>query len=763
MAILIIGSGAREHAIIKKLKKDNNSLSLYCIGTNKNPGIIELTEKLVLYKNDDLVIDFCYRNKITMVIIGPEKFLYSGLVDLLEKNNINCIGPNKNLARIETNKNYARKLLHNNSNLRYYNPVFKLFNSLNTITEIKSYMEFCKSLDFNYVIKPTGLCSGKGVWVSKIHFNSDFEGLEYSLEMIENNHSILIEEKLIGEEFTLMSYTDGVNFSHMPIVKDFKLLNSGNSGPNTGSMGCITQNSPFLNNTELSIAQTINMKTIDILQQDNNSIYKGIIYGSFIRCVDGTIKIIEFNARYGDPECVNILELMETNLYEIYLAILHTSLDLVEVRYKNTNIISKYLVPNYYPNKSDKTFNINTQWYNKNKNNIICSGMNQMVDNTILSNISRTLVYFKTGYDLNELSMDINKKLISMSPDFKFREDIGANTISYESSGVNINHANKIVKGMFPYITRTLNSHCLHNKGDFGGIIELPTHFNDPVLIASIDGVGSKTSFLQNIIDDEAYTIAGRDIVSHSINDILVQGGHPYFFLDYIACDKLNEKSILNSIKGMSELCKKYKCPILGGETAEMPKIYNNNELDIAGCIVGIAERDKLINGKKSINTGDYIIGLPSYGLHTNGYSLIRKLNETKEFDKSLQQFLSNPHRCYYDEINLLMTNNININGLVHITGGGFIDNPKRVLKNDKTMIIEKKYLIYDEFKKIQTLGKLSNYEMYRTFNCGYGMLIILNKNNYIKMKKIYNENKIIYQPLGYIINRKNDESILFV
>jgi len=762
MAILIIGSGAREHAIIKKLKKDNSSLILYCIGTNKNPGIMELTEKLIIYKNDESVIDFCNIYKITMVIIGPEIFLYSGLVDLLEDNNINCIGPNKNLARIETNKYYARALLHN-SNLRYYNPVFRLFDSLNTVNKIKSYMKVCKSLEFNYVIKPTGLCSGKGVWVSGIHFKSDFEGLEYSLEMLNNKHSILIEEKLIGEEFTLMSYTDGVNFSHMPIVKDFKLLNSGNTGPNTGSMGCITHNTPFLNNTELSIAQTINMKTIDILQKDNNAIYKGIIYGSFIRCIDGGIKIIEFNARYGDPECVNVLELMDTNLYEIYLAILHNSLDLVDVRYKNTNIISKYLVPNYYPNKSDKTYNIDSSWYNNNKNNIICSGMNQMVDTTILSNTSRTLVYFKMGDDLNKLSISINKQLQPMNPKFKFREDIGTNIISYKSSGVNINHANKIVKDMFPYITNTLNSQCLHNKGDFGGIIEFPNNYNDPVLIASIDGVGSKTSFLQKFMNADAYTIAGRDIVSHSINDILVQGGHPYFFLDYIACDKLNEKFILNSIKGMSELCQKYKCPILGGETAEMPKIYNNNEVDIAGCIVGIAEREHLINGRNTINKDDYVIGLPSTGLHTNGYSLIRKLNETIEFDNSMQQFLSKQHKCYYDEINLLMSNNITINGLVHITGGGFIDNPKRVLKIDKTMVIEKKYLIYDEFKKIQELGKLSDYEMYRTFNCGYGMLIVLNEHNYNKMKEIYDGNQIIYQQLGYITNRENNESVLFV
>ena len=301
---------------------------------------------------------------------------------------------------------------------------------------------------------------GKGVWVSGLHFKNDLEGLNYCLEMINKNHTILIEEKIVGEEFTLMSYTDGITVKHMPLVQDFKLLKSGNKGPNTGSMGCITHSNhsmPFLlKNIEL--AKSVNDDVIKMVNTETNDFYKGIIYGSFIKCKNtGQIKLIEFNCRYGDPECINVLELLETNLLDIYTNIVNQTLNKIDIKFRNENIVCKYIVPDYYPKKKTSGFyEINKNWYETNKNNLICSCIN-LEDDVLYSNNSRTLIYFSCGDNLNKISLHINSKLSDKSlSNFYFRDDIGLEENSYLSSGVDINLANDIVSSMSPFIKKHL-------------------------------------------------------------------------------------------------------------------------------------------------------------------------------------------------------------------------------------------------------------------------------------------------------------------
>lgn len=755
MSWLVIGSCARELAIIKKLKKDDPKVKLYCVGNNKNPEILSIVENFSVISNLDNLLKFCKLYKIKYAVIGPEKYLAIGIVDLLESHNIKCIGPSQKLARIETNKFYARQLIEKNGSSPY-NPIYKHFTSLNTHEQIKDYYKFCEKLDFKYVIKSTKLCSGKGVKVSGVHFKNDLEGFMYTLDLLNNNHTVLIEEKLEGDEFTLMSYSDGTYFSHMPVITDFKQLEKENS-PNTGSMGCISYSNhraPFLTESDIVTAREINCKTVEYLTKDNKELYKGIIYGSYIKCYSGEIKIIEFNSRYGDPECINALELLETSLYDIYKGIIYNRLVYITPIYSNLNMVSKYLVPNFYPEKNESIYEIEPNWYNANKSNIILSSVNKY-ENLIISTSSRTLVFFEKGNDLNLISKKINSKLELTN--FKFRNDIGLESEednSYLGSGVDIDKAQNIVESMSPFIKKTFNNNCFHSIGDYSGIIGIPKQYKEPVFISSIDGVGSKPSFLSKLTKD-VYKIAGEDIVAHSINDILVKGADPFYFLDYIACEKLDKTHILDVIEGMSRTCTKYRCPLVGGETAEMPNIYNKNEIDIAGCITGIAEREDIIDGKKNIKVDDHVLGLYSYGLHTNGFSLLRKIFKDVELNKSFVDWVKQPHRCYYDEIKLL--DDITINGLVHITGGGLIDNPPRVLSDDKCMNIYKENLITQHFSYIQTQGNISDEEMYRTLNCGIGFMIVLDDENYKKAKDIFHKNKIEYCRAGYISKRTGD------
>ena len=748
MNLLVIGSGAREHSIIKQL--NNSKIKIFCIGDNQNPGILKITSYIYDYSylKEENLVTFCKINRIDMAVIGPEKILEKGIVDILEKNSVRCVGPFKSLAKIETDKYYTRNLLKQN-HLNHFNPKYMHFTSLEKHNEIESYYQFCKELNFNYVIKPTGLTSGKGVKVSGLHFNSDLEGFLYSLEILKNNQTVLIEEKLIGKEFTLMSYSDGINTSDMPVVVDFKLLETGNKGPNTGSMGCITYSNhlaPFLSKQDVNKASSLNKSIVNILKKDTIR-YKGIIYGSYIKCINGDIKLIEFNARYGDPESINVLELLETSLLEIFKSIINGNIDTLDIRYKNTNIISKYLVPDRYPCTSE-THQIDCVWYDNNHNSIIASSINK-TERGLFSTSSRTLVLFKIGDKIEEMSKDINR--ILTIPYFRFREDIGQTSVTYKESGVDINLSTEIVNSMKPFIERTLNNNCIHKQGDYSGIIKIPSNYKNPVLISSIDGVGSKPSFLYKYNSD-AYKIAGQDIVAHSINDILVKGADPLYFLDYIACEKLNRQHILDIVEGMSYVCHEYNVSLVGGETAEMPRIYNKDEIDIAGCITGISEKENIINGHERINSGDHVIGLYSNGLHTNGFSLLRSIFKNTEPSKKFIKWVSQPHTCYYNELKLL--SDITINALVHITGGGLIDNPPRVLPDKLSMSIYKENLMNQHFYYLQKLSGISDLEMYRTFNCGIGMMIVLDEQNYRNAVDIFRGNHIPFCRLGYISNR---------
>ena len=759
MSWLIVGSCAREHAILKKLKNDNKDIKLYCVGDNKNPGILSIVEKFAFLINLSVLLQFCRKYKIKYAIVGPEKYISMGITDFLNSNGVNCIGPCKNMARIETNKFYTRSLFTKND-MNSYNPIYKHFTSLDTPDKLDKYYHFCQKLNFNYVIKPTGLCSGKGVKVSGVHFTSDLEGLMYCFDILKKKQTVLIEEKLEGDEFSLMSYCDGEYLSHMPIVTDFKLLGEKN-GPNTGSMGCVSYSShgaPFLTEFDIITAKEINSKTVDMLNKDNKGKYNGILYGSYIKCYSGEIKMIEFNARYGDPECVNTLELLESSLYDIYNNMFKETLVYITPIYSKTNIVSKYLVPDYYPEKLDQVYELDNKWYDANKHHIICSSINQY-KSFKYSTSSRTLVYFDTGDDIHRISEKINSQIVIKN--FKFRHDIGLNKkeITYKDSGVDINKAQDIVESMSPLIKTTLNSNCMHDTGDYSGIVRVPDKYKNPVFISSIDGVGSKPSFLSKITQD-AYKIAGEDIVSHSINDILVKGAHPFYFLDYIACENLDKKHILDIIEGMTKTCRKYRCPLVGGETAEMPKMYNSGEIDIAGCITGITEKDTIIDGKKNIKVDDHVIGLYSYGLHTNGFSLLRKIFDKTIPDKTFIDWVKQPHRCYYDEINML--EGVSINAMVHITGGGLIDNPPRVLSDDKCMNIYKEYLLTHFFRYIQLQGNITDEEMYRTLNCGIGFMIVLDEENYQKAKYIFHKNKIEFCRLGYI-SKRTSSSVNFI
>ncbi len=298
--------------------------------------------------------------------------------------------------------------------------------------------------------------------------------------------------------------------------------------------------------------------------------------------------------------------------------------------------------------------------------------------------------------------------------------------ITYKDAGVNIEEGYKAVTLIKDYAKSTMNSLVLNNIGSFGAMMELPEGYKKPVLVSGTDGVGTK---LEIAFKMKKYDTVGIDCVAMCINDILCHGAKPLFFLDYIACGKLEADVASDLVKGVSEGCLQSGAALVGGETAEMPGFYPEGEYDIAGFAVGIVDKDKIIDGH-DVKAGDTIIGLPSSGIHSNGYSLVRKIIkdlDKKLGEKTLGEILLTPTRIYVKTIENLM-NKFHIKAMCHITGGGFIENVPRMLPKGKMAVINKdSYNMPEIFKYMMDLG-VERDHMYNTFNMGIGFMICVDK-----------------------------------
>ena len=331
----------------------------------------------------------------------------------------------------------------------------------------------------------------------------------------------------------------------------------------------------------------------------------------------------------------------------------------------------------------------------------------------------------------------------------------------YKSAGVNITEGNNFIKSIKKKIFSTHKPGAIRDLGSFSGFFDLSKiKYKNPMLLSSADGVGTKIKIAQDL---KKYNTIGIDLVAMCVNDILVHGGKPIFFLDYIAVEKLNKKIALNIISGIAKGCKIADCSILGGETAEMPGLYKKNDFDLAGFTVGIIEKKDLITGK-NIKENDIVIGLKSSGFHSNGYSLIRYILKRKKISyktkisnaiPNLGKFLLKPTKIY-SEIILELKKDKLLEGACHITGGGIIDNLPRILpKNLGLDFNNHNWVLPYIYKWFKVKGDIPYEEMLKVFNCGIGMIIICKPKNEKKILKKLKQKKEPYFYLGKIIKNK--------
>ena len=303
-------------------------------------------------------------------------------------------------------------------------------------------------------------------------------------------------------------------------------------------------------------------------------------------------------------------------------------------------------------------------------------------------------------------------------------------SLSYKDAGVDINAGNALVERIKPEVKRTTRAEVIGGLGGFGALCAKPSKYKEPILVSGTDGVGTK---LRLAIDLKKHDTIGIDLVAMCVNDLVVQGAEPLFFLDYYATGKLDVDVAADVVKGIADGCVQSDCALVGGETAEMPGMYHAGDYDLAGFCVGVVEKSEIIDGSR-VKNGDALIALGSSGPHSNGYSLVRKVidvagvNPATELldNKPLSEHVLAPTKIYVKSV-LALIKQADVHAIAHLTGGGFWENIPRVLpKNTKAVIDEKSWKWPSVFNWLQEKGNIDTYEMYRTFNCGVGMVIAL-------------------------------------
>lgn len=423
MKILVVGTGAREHAICEALKGETE---IYSIMSNQNPGIARISDfKVASEGNLEIVKKFALEKKVDMAFIGPESPLEKGIVDVLEEAGISCIGPNKSAARIETDKSFMRNLFE-----KYKidgSLVYRVFDNYQDIND------FLDEFDKDVVIKPVGLTGGKGVKIVGDHLEDNNEAKEYARHIMETKMGghprVVIEEKLVGEEFTVQAFSDGEHLAPMPAAQDHPHAFEGDEGPITGGMGSYSDKNgllPFMNQKDYDDAVKIMQDTINAINKEAGP-YKGVLYGQFMLCEEGP-RLVEYNARFGDPEAMNVLPILKSSMVDICQGIVEGNLKKAEFAQKAT--VCKYVVPYGYPETkfANQPIQVDEKSIAALGGNVFYAAVNQK-DDVIYTSASRALGVVASGDTIGEAEEICEEATQFVKGDLYHRRDVGTDKL----------------------------------------------------------------------------------------------------------------------------------------------------------------------------------------------------------------------------------------------------------------------------------------------------------------------------------------------
>ena len=754
MRILVIGSGGREHALAWKLAQspqvtaEPGSAVFVAPG---NGGTVGGKLANVPVAADDIfeLVAFAQKNAIDLAVVGPEVPLAAGIVDAFQVAGLRAFGPVQAAAQLEASKVFAKQFMIEEGIPTAPAAIF---------TDYDAALAYLRQLDEPVVVKADGLAAGKGVLVcdTRAEAEAALKQIMVDCAFGAAGDKVLIETRLDGEEASLLAFCDGTTVAPMLPARDYKRALDGDGGLNTGGMGGYCPSPHLTPELVDEVTRRVLQPAVDGMRRRGTP-YVGVLYAGLM-LTDAGPRVLEFNCRFGDPETQLLMPLLDTDLVDIMFACIEGRLTSVPIAWKPLTSVGVVLASGGYPGGYAKGKRI-SEWANGRMGDeaIVFHAGTKLQDGELVTSGGRVLVVVSTAPTLPEARDRAYEGVAQVHfEEMHYRTDIAANvrisespslppstvyrlpstvhhlpSTAYAASGVDIDAKMTAFQRMRAAVESTYTSAVLGGAGAFGGQIALDdVCLHDAVLVASTDGVGTKTMIAEVM---GCYDTVGHDIVNHCVNDVLVQGARPLFFLDYIASGKLEPDVIVSVVSGCAEACRAVGCVLIGGETAEMPGVYKPGSFDLVGTLVGWAPRDELIDGR-DVCPGDVCLGLPSSGLHTNGYSLARRVlgdlgweTVLPELGCSVGEALLAPHRAYLAEFDALVSAGVRVKAMAHITGGGFLDNLPRVLPDGVGVTLDRSaWHVPPIFRLIQQRGQVSDDEMHRVFNMGVGMVVIV-------------------------------------
>lgn len=735
MKVLIVGSGGREHAIAWKLSQSPLVEEIFVAPGNGGTNTVPKVSNISIGVSDfEKLLQFATEKNIDLLVPGPEQPLVEGISDAFAKVGIPCFGPSKKAAQLEGSKAYSKDFMarHGIPTARYQN-----------FTKYEPAREYLESLNYNVVIKASGLAAGKGVLISQ----SKEEALQdLKLVMVDRifgsaGDEVVIEEFLEGEELSLLAFSDGYTAVPLLASQDHKRAYDGDQGPNTGGMGCYAPTPLATPVLMKEMHEKVLEPTLRGMRKDRAP-FVGILFVGIMVTKEGP-KVLEFNVRFGDPETEVVLPLLNSDLAEIMLACAERRLDTIEIEFDQGSTATVILASGGYPGDYEKGKPITLSASPEGV--IVFHAGTKQVGDALLTAGGRVLAVTGRGANIQDAIARAYQGVTTVQFEGGFcRRDIAhralnfrAPSLTYSQAGVDIDAGNELVQKIKSVVKATRRSGTDSDIGGFGGLFDLrAANYRDPILVSATDGVGTKLSIAHQT---DIHDTIGIDLVAMSVNDLIVQGAEPLFFLDYFACGKLEVQVAADVVKGVADGCITSGCALVGGETAEMPGLYAPGEYDLGGFAVGAVERDLILPRMDLILPGDVIIGLTSSGPHSNGYSLLRKAAAVSglSFDApcpfkegvTLGKALLEPTRIYVKSL-LPLIRSRSIKAMAHITGGGFTDNIPRVLPDNLGVRLDARSWPFPPvFHWARKAGNIHVNEMARTFNCGLGMILIVDQD----------------------------------
>jgi phosphoribosylamine--glycine ligase/phosphoribosylaminoimidazole synthetase len=727
--VLVLGSGGREHAIAWAVAK-----SPRCTGLAVAPGNAGTPGRRcdVNVEDPTAVVALAKSLNTDLVIIGPETALAAGVSDALRSVGIDVFGPSQAAAQLETSKIFSRQFCERHS---MPVPASRAFSA----DQVDEAIAWVKNGGVPMVVKADGLAAGKGVVVPG-SVDETIDAIRSALTggtFGTAGHSVLIEELLVGDEVSLLAFCDGAIAIPMPPAQDHKRIYEGDRGPNTGGMGAYAPAPVCPPELVKELTQMFLQKAIDGCRAEGFP-FSGVLYAGLMLTASGP-KLIEFNARFGDPETQAIMPLLTGDLIDIAEACAIGGLSAEMVTWSQDSSCAVVIASPGYPVAAQTGSVVSFAARHPESEAILFHAGTVSTDGVVKTAGGRVIVATGIGKDFTEARTRAYNAAGDIAFDgMQVRRDIGWRAIArstggYAASGVSIDEGNRAVDLLKASVSKTQGASVLAGVGGFGGVFDVSAlkKLDHPVLVASTDGVGTKVALAAQA---GRLRGVGIDLVNHCVNDVLVQNARPMFFLDYIASSKIIPEEVAEIVTGMSEACLLNECALLGGETAEMPGVYHDGHVDVAGTLVGAADRDQLLP-RTTIAEGDVLVAIHSSGPHTSGYSLLRRMFAGIPLDAmpaplevSLGDALLEPHRSYLPVLKDLLDGPSfsKVKGLIHITGGGLQENIPRILPDGLGVdIVLGSWPVPPLFQLIRDVSGLDAHELHRTLNMGIGMIVV--------------------------------------